>query len=354
MYDTGLSRMKTVVFMNIQDVFKKVSPKKLVITTVLTVAILYLFFGIKLPFDFIAPGKVIPASKIIMVENGYKHKGEVYIPTIIYERSNLFFFIYKFLNNSSDLVPTRQHTPRVSQASPGRDYFTYFETEESIYRAKVFALKKFGFRVPLIHEGMSVMSFPKDLESPLKPGDIILEVDKTKFLETSDLKKYLDSLSPDVKTVEVVYARGSNEAYTNVELVVDNDGNRSIGMELQSHTRVMSLPVKVNVNSRNFEGTSAGLPVFIEVMNQLSSEDLTGGFKIAATGTLDVNGNVLPVKGLKYKIAGAEKTGCNYFICPEQNWTDKSKHPAKMKIILVKDIDEVVDILNKLSNNEKI
>ena len=53
----------------------------------------------------------------------------------------------------------------------------------------------------------------------------------------------------------------------------------------------------------------------LNIYNALVEEDITGGKKIAGTGTIDENGNVGEISGIVHKIRGAENNA-DIFLAP--------------------------------------
>ena len=60
-------------------------------------------------------------------------------------------------------------------------------------------------------------------------------------------------------------------------------------------------PVKVTVHTQDIGGPSAGLAMTLGIIDKLSSGRLTGNRIVAATGTIDQNGNVGDVGGVAEK-----------------------------------------------------
>ncbi len=60
----------------------------------------------------------------------------------------------------------------------------------------------------------------------------------------------------------------------------------------------------------------------LSIYNQLVEEDITGGKKIVGTGTIDIEGNVGEIGGVKYKLIGAVKNDAEIFMCPEENYEE--------------------------------
>lgn len=70
----------------------------------------------------------------------------------------------------------------------------------------------------------------------------------------------------------------------------------------------------VKVKTDEIGGPSAGLMFSLEIYNQLTSEDLTKGYQIAGTGTIDEKGAVGPIGGIEQKIVAADKAGAEIFL----------------------------------------
>lgn len=51
----------------------------------------------------------------------------------------------------------------------------------------------------------------------------------------------------------------------------------------------------------------------LEIYNSLTDDDLTKGYKIVGTGTIDMEGNVGMIGGVKYKLKGAIKKKADIF-----------------------------------------
>jgi Lon-like protease len=326
---------------------------KLFITAVITAVMLYILFGIQLPNQFIAPGKLITASKIVRVENGNIHKGKILIPTIIFERTNVFFYLYHMYDRRSVIKPFPENDRKLLRSLSFSGDSSGLLTEESVYLAKILALRKLGYDIPFEYEGIMVMANQNEKISPLKPGDIILYVDGKKLSHPDMLTQHIEQNVARKDSFRFTFIRENMELSTFVRLAKDNTGRLTTGILYHPILKRTELPVKIEVNTEQFEGTSASLAIFLEILNQLSDKDLTGGKKFTVTGTIDNKGNILPVEGAGYKLMGAEKTNCDFFICPEENLMESMKYSTYIKIIPVKHVDETMEVLEMLINQKK-
>lgn len=75
------------------------------------------------------------------------------------------------------------------------------------------------------------------------------------------------------------------------------------------------LPYRTVINEPALGGgPSAGLMFALAIVNRFS--DLTHGYRIAGTGTIDASGQVGPIGGARFKVVGAQRAGMQYFLVP--------------------------------------
>ena len=93
-------------------------------------------------------------------------------------------------------------------------------------------------------------------------------------------------------------------------------------------------PVKVTVHTQDIGGPSAGLAMTLGIIDKLSSGRLTGNRIVAATGTIDQNGNVGDVGGVAEKTIAVERAGATVFFVPSvELQTGRGQgHPAAPRL----------------------
>ncbi len=74
--------------------------------------------------------------------------------------------------------------------------------------------------------------------------------------------------------------------------------------------------MKIAVDTNDISGPSAGLAMSLAIIDDLTPGDLTGGKKVAVTGTIDSQGNVGPIGALAQKAIAARRSGAQVFIVP--------------------------------------
>ena len=75
----------------------------------------------------------------------------------------------------------------------------------------------------------------------------------------------------------------------------------------------------------------------LEIYNQLTLGDLTKGYQIAGTGTIDEGGKVGPIGGIGQKVVAADHSGADIFFAPNENGAAHSNYQDAL--IAAKDID---------------
>lgn len=104
-----------------------------------------------------------------------------------------------------------------------------------------------------------------------------------------------------------------------------------------------TFPVDVTIDTAYIGGPSAGLAMTLGVMDALSKVSITGGSKVAATGTIDPEGQVGPVGGVPEKTIAVESAGATLFLVPPANYGEaKSAASPGLKVVAVSTLDQAL------------
>ena len=102
-------------------------------------------------------------------------------------------------------------------------------------------------------------------------------------------------------------------------------------------------------------GPSAGLMFATGIVDKLTPEDLTAGGHVAGTGTIDPDGNVGPVGGIRQKLAGARDAGAELFVMPERHCAEAQGHvPDGLTVVPVTTLTEAVDAIRAWTAGESL
>ena len=84
------------------------------------------------------------------------------------------------------------------------------------------------------------------------------------------------------------------------------------------------------------------------VYDLLSGQNLTGGRRIAGTGTIDLDGNVGATGGVQQKVVAGERNGAQYFLVPSANYADAQAVAKNITVVEVNTAQDAINFLNKL------
>lgn len=117
----------------------------------------------------------------------------------------------------------------------------------------------------------------------------------------------------------------------------------SFGIDLSIFTK-QDLHIHLPAGAIPKDGPSAGITLLSSVLSAFTGRAINGNF--AMTGELTLQGEVLPIGGLKEKILAAKQHGLDNVIVPKLNEKDLEgldEIAKDMKIVLVKNAEEVLD-----------
>lgn len=106
----------------------------------------------------------------------------------------------------------------------------------------------------------------------------------------------------------------------------------------------------IEIRAKDIGGPSAGLVFALQTIDLLTDGDLSRGMRIAATGTIDAQGAVGPIGGVKQKTVTVSQEGADLFIVPKGNEEQAKKTAKRLQsdtvIIGVDTIEEAVQAID--------
>lgn len=221
----------------------------------------------------------------------------------------------------------------------------------SISNALYVAYSNAGKKIVLKENKLKVMYIDSSANTTLKVKDEIIKFDGVFVKDFSSIKKIISSKKVG-DVIDIVVRRDDDEILVNA-LVYDVGGENKIGVGIINDT-VYDVDPNVDFNFSGKEaGSSGGLIMSLSIYNKLVDEDITKGYKIVGTGTIDVDGVVGEIGGVKYKLQGAVKANADVFLVPDANY-EEAKNIADekdydIKLIKVSSFDDAINKLNQLS-----
>ena len=103
---------------------------------------------------------------------------------------------------------------------------------------------------------------------------------------------------------------------------------------------------EIDFTLQDVGGPSAGLMFATGIVDKLTPEDLTAGGYVAGTGTIDPEGKVGPVGGIRQKLAGARDAGAELFLMPERHCAEAEGHvPDGLQVVPVSTLTQAIDAI---------
>lgn len=216
--------------------------------------------------------------------------------------------------------------------------------------AKV-ALERSGYRVEVTPTGAVITDITPSFPSAevLRPSDTIVRADGEDIETPDDLVAVIAAHRPgDRIELRVDRLNPSGTIDVVAELARNAEtGKAQLGVALEPRPRY-EFPIKVDIDSGEVGGPSAGLAFTLALIDQLTEGDLTGGLPVAVTGTINLDGTVGPVGGVTQKTEAAVDAGAKVFIVPADEYRDaKAAAHGRIQIRQVTDVDQALRILRE-------
>ena len=236
---------------------------------------------------------------------------------------------------------TQVVTPVESVFPPARsakeiDQENKAEMVSSQENATVAALEELGYTVPakLVIAGTVDGTGAVDV---LKADDVVVGLQGKPVATYTDLIDALKAIEPGQKVSISIERAG---APLTVEVVTGKreGGGSSVGVYIDP---TFTLPVDVTIAIKDIGGPSAGNMFALGIIDKLTPADEANGVTIAGTGTMDVDGTVGPIGGIRQKLAGAKRDGATWFLAPAGNCDEVVGHvPAGLHVAKVATLHE--------------
>lgn len=186
-------------------------------------------------------------------------------------------------------------------------------------------------------------------EGKLQAGDVIDSVDGKPATKADIVSDTVRAHKPGEAVVFGV-TRGSEKLEVSVPTVAGPEGQTLVGVEMKS---AYKFPFAVDINVGDVGGPSAGLMFSLGILDKLTPGELTGGKKIAGTGTIDEQGQVGPIGGIAQKMVGAKDSGATIFLTPAANCAEAmGAVPEGLRLVRADTLHSAVEALDALRTGQ--
>jgi len=321
----------------------------------------------------ITPGDATPVSQFIEVPAGLNHPltGKILLTDVFVTKLNALSYVrYRFLDANNEVVSG----PDLFGPTPNESQYLdqgYLQMAQAQNFATAAALTRLGYTVTSTNAGALVYGIAphSPASKTLQVAQVITAVDGTSTPTDCSLIGALHGVTPGTVVALTVEQSSINDigqvvpgptAQKQVRLAEPPKGLVDTGcgaptrptayLGIDPQTQMdWHFPIKVTVHTADIGGPSAGLAMSLGIIDSLSSGRLTGHRIIAATGTIDQNGNVGDVGGVAEKTVAVERAGASVFFVPAvERATAQAKANSHLHVYAVSNLDQVLRILERL------
>jgi PDZ domain-containing protein len=299
------------------------------------------------------PDDAHPLANLVQVPDAKPDDdgGGIYYVDVLLKPASLLESYVKFVRpEGSDLIPRSQIVePGISDQERFELDLATMKASQSI--ASVVALRELGIRVPIRPDGVRVVAVTSDSHAAgvVRTGDVIVAADGNPVLTRTDLAATLARLKPGAE-VEITVRRGGKKLTFSIRTTADTQNpKRTIIGVLPIQALSVRLPFPIKFNLRKVGGPSAGLAFALELLEK-KGRDVDHGYKVAATGEMQLNGSVTRIGGIKQKTIGARNSHVDVFLVPVDgdNARDAKRYAGGLRIIPVKSFQQALQALATL------
>ena len=308
-------------------------------------------------YYFMSPGPPYQWEIDYGNNENYEFEGNLYQLTVRRDEANVFVYLWSLINPSYDLYPKELILPDgVTPQELSEISIQNMRTSENV--AIAVALKNIGYEIETKGEGVAVVGLLDDspVKDKLKKGDLLNSINNvqifsaTEFIST--LRTYSIGETVSIGLIRVVDGV-SEQLFIETTLIehVEYKGEPMVGFLATTVNERFDFPFVIDIKTGNVGGPSAGLMMALNVYNNLIPEDITNSMVVAGTGTIEIDGSVGPVGGIKQKIIAAKRAGAELILVPVANFEEaKPFETDNTAIVAVKSFDDALSVILQYSS----
>jgi PDZ domain-containing protein len=318
---------------------------------------------VRVPYYAISPGSARQVDDLIRVDDpgkAYPPKGDVLLTTVtLGPVRNVYDALGGWLDPAVDVLPEEE------VLGPAENRQQYNEANlqamtDSKQLAEYVAFRHLGYDVSVTGKGALVVGVlpGTGAASALQPGDVIVAAEGQPVTLAEQLVAIIRTKKPgDPIRLSVTRADDESQPPRDVEVKLSrrDDGTPLLGITQQTWKQEFHFPFAVNIDSGQIGGPSAGLAFTLAVLDVLTPGELTGGQRIAATGTIDPDGNIGPVGGVAQKTVAVKRAGATVFLVPKEEYAQaKARAGDDLRVEMVETLADALRVLASLDGSNAL
>jgi PDZ domain-containing protein len=303
-------------------------------------------YAVELPVFVESPGSARSVLPLIDVDgtDTFGSRGEFLLTTVNLGRANVYDALAAWVDPDAEVLQERE------VLAPGQTDREYERISRSLMDQSKIAAVAVALEsltdYPRTHgRGVIVQDVVSGTPAAgeLFPGDLITSIDGDPLGGVGELRRLIAAAGTErplrllVRPVE----GGDSRQVTVRPARIGGQDRSVIGI-----VSVDNFPFDVRISSGDIGGPSAGLMWALGVTDLLTEEDLTAGRQVAGTGSIDLEGRVGPIAGVRLKIVAAEEAGADVFLVPVGNMAEARGAGDEIDVVPVATVDQAVGALD--------
>lgn len=311
----------------------------------------YIIMTFPLPYYICVSGGTIDVNDRVEIEDSSKSEGSFNLSYVTEIRATVPTFLLSYVIPSWEVIDISDYRTNNKESIEEIEARDKLYLEEGNLNALRVAYKKANKEITIKNNKYYIVYIDSKVSSDIEVGDMLVKADNMYINSIGDYKALVQSKNyGDVVSLELL--RDNKKVKTDIK-VQKIDGQKLTGISI---VNIADYEVNPNIQfkfDKNESGSSGGLMLTLSIYDKLVNEDITKGLKIVGTGTIDADGNVGEIGGVKYKLMGAVRAKADIFLAPKgDNYNDCVKlKKEKNYDIKILEVSTFEDALNQLKKN---
>ena len=214
-------------------------------------------------------------------------------------------------------------------------------------------LRALGVPVTVKSKGVRIVGI--DPQAPIATsgavlGDIIVAVNEERINTTDELRAALTAVGAKQPVTLMLHRAGEMETVT-TQTIKGPKNTPMLGI-VPSEASVVESTRKVTYSIEGVGGPSAGLAFALQIYSAGKGYTNLKGLRVAATGTLNMQGTVGPIGGAGEKAIGAGRVDADLFLVPMANVADaRAGAPNGVRVIGVNNFTDALQAINSAATS---
>jgi PDZ domain-containing protein len=330
---------------------RRLTPFRLVLLAVLIGGLAFALWAYPTDDYIFLPNRARAVAPLVNVEGGRDPaSGGIYFVDVLVRKATLLERLWPDVREGATVVPGDVvRPPGVSESERRRAELAEMRRSQRV--AAAVALRELGYDVVARPAGARIEFVDPNAPAAgeLKRGDIVVRALGQSVDVPGELRRLVTSQEIGAE-ITLVVRRGRRLVPIRVRTMRGTEGRTIIGV-IVSQAANIRLPLTVRIDLGGVGGPSAGLAFALDLLEELG-RDVDRGNRVAVTGTIELDGSVGEVGGVKQKTIGVRRAGIAVFVVPSgENAREARRHAGDVRIVAVENFQQALRALATLPRN---